>query len=95
MGEKQCFGLPTDPSEEVWHFRLGKCSVVLSRLYALIILIAFCIFAGYYVYMHPNQEPHHHALGSGHPIDTTWSEYIEDCGAEVVVENFVHAKKNF
>lgn len=95
MGEKQCFGLPTDPADEVWHFRLGKCSVVLSRLYAILILVVFCVIAGYYVYLHPNEDPHHHPLGSGKQIEATWSDYIEDCGAEVVVENFVHAKKQF
>jgi hypothetical protein len=96
MGEKQCFGLPTNPNDEIWHFRFGKCALVLSRLYALVILVVFCVLAGYYLYLHPTADDgHHHGMGTGEEIDTPWTEYIEDCGGETVVENFVHAKRLF
>ena len=28
-------------------------------------------------------------------IDTTWEEFLKDCGGEVIVENFVHARSVF
>lgn len=28
-------------------------------------------------------------------IDTTWKEFLEDCGGEIIVENYVHARGVF
>lgn len=28
-------------------------------------------------------------------IDATWEEFLKDCGGEVVVENYVHARNIF
>ncbi len=28
-------------------------------------------------------------------MQATWQEYLEDCGGEVIVENFIHARSVF
>lgn len=53
LGVKRCFGLPDDFSQPFWHIKLGKCAILISRVYALLILLAFSGFAGYYVYTRP------------------------------------------
>ena len=53
MGVKKCFGLPEDPNSLIWHVRLGKCAIVISRLYAILILFVFSLFAGFYIYTRP------------------------------------------
>jgi hypothetical protein len=79
-------------------FRLGKCSVVLSRLYGLIILILFTIFCGYYLSVRPTVfdplSPYHTPIESK-TIDATWPDFLKDCGGEVIIENFVHARTVF
>mmetsp|Transcript_4411 Transcript_4411/g.5726 ORF Transcript_4411/g.5726 Transcript_4411/m.5726 type:complete len:178 (+) Transcript_4411:41-574(+) len=54
MGEKRCFGLPDDYREPIWYFRLGKCSIITSRIYAIIGIVLFSILAGYYAYQRPS-----------------------------------------
>jgi len=99
MGEKQCFGLPDDYSQPIWHFRLGKCSIVTNRIYAIIAAAIFSFAACTYVYYRPNFAMHHNPL-SHHNIEsleisTTWPEFLKDCGGEQVIENFVHTKMVF
>lgn len=69
MGEKKCFGLPDDYSAPIWHIRVGKCSIILSRIYAIILAVVFSALSGYYVYMRPtfiiNSNPlFHHNVES-------------------------------
>jgi hypothetical protein len=82
--------------KKVWHFRLGKCSIVTARLYALIMIALFSAGAGWYVYARPSlgfhQNPLMHHNTESHPIDETWIDYLQDCGGEQVIENFVHTK---
>jgi hypothetical protein len=83
--------MPDDFNAPVWEFRLGKCSVVTTRLYAIIGLILSAIGCCGYVYMRPswdlNTNPlFHHNLES-HPIDATWENYLKDCGGSSVIEN--------
>ena len=99
MGEKRCFGLPDDFSEKIWHFRLGKCSIVTDRMYATFVFIIFAFMSGFYVYMRPSFNLHdnpliHHNEESAR-IRTTWPEFLQDCGGEQVIENFVHTKMVF
>ena len=84
---------------KIWHFRLGKCSIVTSRIYAILGLSVFSVLACYYVYLRPNFAVHnnplsHHNIES-YNIDTTWPEFLQDCGGEQVIENFVHTKLVF
>ena len=99
MGEKRCFGLPDDFSQGIWHFRLGKCSIVTARIYAILALVVFAGISGFYVYMRPNFNFHdnpliHHNEESAR-IHTSWPEFLQDCGGEQVIENFVHTKMVF
>jgi hypothetical protein len=71
---------------------------VISRGYALIVLVIFSIFSLYYVYMRPSiftpvtpfEAPKESRL-----ISATWEDFLKDCGGEVVVENNVHARNVF
>lgn len=99
LGEKSCYGMPDDFKAEVWHFRLGKCSIVTSRIYAIIAILLFSIFCCGYVYMRPswdlNQNPLFHHNIESKKIDATWKDYLVDCGGSAVIENQVHAKMRF
>jgi hypothetical protein len=91
LGEKQCYGMPDDFAQPVWEFRLGKCSVVTTRMYAIIGFIIFSIGCGSYIYMRPswdlNTNPlFHHNLES-HPINSTWENYLKECGGTSVIDN--------
>lgn len=84
---------------QIWHFRLGKCSIVTDRIYAIIGLIVFAAGCGFYVYMRPSYNFHdnplvHHNVESVH-IRTDWTDFLQDCGGENVIENFVHTKMVF
>ncbi len=94
LGQKQCFGVPTNLKDQIWTFRFGKCSVVISRLIAMIIFCSILAVCAYYLYIRPfgtNFEP----VKEGTEIKGTWTEYITDCGGETIVENQVHAKMLF
>jgi len=71
--------------------------VVISRLYAVVILVLFSMFSIYYVYVSPSafQAPAHDHAKPAHEIQAQWTDFIEDCGGETIVENYVHAKKIF
>lgn len=73
LGVKKCFGIPDDLSQpvslifnfscfifQIWHFKLGKCAIVMGKCYAISILVAFSVFAGWYVYTTP--YPTHHSI---------------------------------
>jgi len=96
LGEKQFIGMPEDFKQPVWHIRLGKCSIVTARMYAIIAAILLAVISCTYVYMRPNYQFHegpltHHNLDSTR-ISTTWQEYLVDCGGEKIIENSVHTK---
>ena len=83
---------------KIWQFRLGKCHVVISRGYAMLVLAIFSIFSLYYVYMRPSiftPVTPFEAPKESKVISTTWEEFLQDCGGEVVVENNVHARNLF
>jgi hypothetical protein len=72
--------------------------VVISRGYALIVLIIFSIFSLYYVYMRPSiftPSTPFEAPKDSSRISATWEDFLRDCGGEVVVENNVHARNVF
>lgn len=72
--------MPDDFNAPIWHFRLGKCSIVTARLYAIIGLVMVAIGCGTYVYMRPSFNFHenplvHHNIESK-SIYTTWPEFL-------------------
>lgn len=82
------FGLP-NLKDEVVTFKCGDCAVVLSRRYVLIAgsLVASMILA-YWVLSIPA------------PVEviysnTSWTQYLKDCGGEVVLRNSVKATTAF
>jgi hypothetical protein len=42
-----------------------------------------------------HQNPLYHHNVESVEIDTTWTEYLQDCGGEKVIDNYVHAKLQF
>ena len=68
-------------------------------MYAILGFLVFSVLAGYYVWVRPplgiHQNPFNHHNVESKVIDTTWSEYLLDCGGEQVIENFVHTKLVF
>lgn len=78
---------------------MGKCSVVLARIYAIIIFALFACLSAYYVYLRPsfiiNSNPLRHHNIESKEIDISWQEYLQDCGGEKVIENFVATKLVF
>lgn len=44
----------------------------------------------YFTPMSPYEHPTESKI-----IDTTWQEFLTDCGGEVIVENYVHARSIF
>jgi hypothetical protein len=91
MGVKKCFGLPDDFNAPIWHLKLGKCAIVMARLYAILILVSFSLFSAYYVYTRPYTI--HHSMfdkpegEESHPITATWPQYLESCSGEKIIEN--------
>ena len=94
LGTKRCFGFP-DVTKEILVFRMGSMSVVIARIYAAILLGLLCVAFGYYLYTAPPMATHTHTTQASVEIGATWEEYIQDCGAELVVQNSVHAKDNY
>lgn len=70
----------------------------MARAYAIILLIIFALLSGYYVYLRPSYftplTVYEHPTESKE-ISTTWEEFLSDCGGEVIVENYVHARSVF
>jgi len=99
LGEKSCYGMPDDLSAPVWHFRLGKCSIVTSRLWAIIIGILSFAGSCFYVYMRPGfdlqSNPLFHHNIESKVIDATWEDFLNECGGTAILENQVHAKMLF
>lgn len=72
---------------------------MVSRGYAMVGLVLFSILSLAYVYYRPaylptNMTPYK-APTESLKIRTTWEEFLKDCGGEVIVENFVHARSVF
>ena len=99
MGVKRCFGLPDDFSAPIWHLKLGKCAIVLGRVYALLIFASFAVLSCVYVYQNPytiHKSMFDRPEGSeSHLINSTWPQYLETCSGEKIIENQVHAAHIF
>jgi hypothetical protein len=98
LGIKKCFGVPDDLNAPIWHIRLGKCAIVLERVWAILILLALFGFSTYYVATKPYAI--HHSFFDRPEIESrnitrTWSDYLEKCSGEKIMENQVHALHEF
>ena len=91
--------MPENFSDPVWHFKLGKCAIVTSRIYAIIAFVLFAIGSGYYIYCRPtwdlNSNPLFHHNIESKVISTSWPDFLNDCGGSAIIENQVHAKMQF
>ena len=70
-----------------------------ARISAILGLVVAALGCCGYVYMRPSYNLHenplvHHNVESKR-IRTTWPEFLQDCGGEQVIENFVHTKMVF
>jgi hypothetical protein len=71
---------------------------VISRGYAVAILVLFTLFSMYYVYMRPTYSTHlspYETPKESRPIHYSWEDFLSDCGGAVIVENNVHARNVF
>lgn len=80
IGVKKCFGLPEDFKSPIWHLKLGKCQIVIARIYVLIGLVCFSSFAVYYAITKPYtiqhsffERPNTESVN----ITASWTDYLE------------------
>lgn len=70
-----------------------------ARLYAIIVMALFAFSCCFYVYLRPSYDFHHNPLvhhnEESYRIKTSWADFLQDCGGEQVIENFVHTKMVF
>lgn len=75
--------------DEILTLKCGECALVISRTYFLVIvsiLIVIIIF-----FITPTTEPHKPSI----VLQTTWPEYLKDCGGEVILQNSIRATDTF
>mmetsp|Transcript_13935 Transcript_13935/g.23699 ORF Transcript_13935/g.23699 Transcript_13935/m.23699 type:complete len:269 (-) Transcript_13935:27-833(-) len=98
LGVKRCFGKPDDLSAPIWHIKLGKCALIIDRIYAILLLGSFAAFSVYYVYSRP-YIPHHSFFDKPQQeslnITLSWNDYLESCSGERIIENQVFALHEF
>jgi len=90
MGIKKCFGIPDDLAAPIWHIKLGKCAIVIGRVYALLIAWSLVIVSGAYVYTRPYSvqgDFFRRPFQESRWINNTWPEFIDCCSGEKVIEN--------
>ena len=61
-------------------------------------LLIFGGLAGYYVYIKPSVFMNmgvYEIPKDSHKIDTTWEDFLKDCGGDIIVDNSVHARGVF
>ena len=71
----------------------------MSRTYALILLSIFTVGVVAYVLYGPRlvslvELPYQQPISSKE-VGVEWPQYLEDCGAKVIVENYLHARSVF
>lgn len=72
--------------------------MVISRGYAVCVLVIFTALSMYYVYLRPSYSTHltpYEVPKESKPIPYSWEEFLNDCGGTVIVENNVHARNIF
>ncbi|OMJ80716.1 hypothetical protein SteCoe_18967 [Stentor coeruleus] len=84
----QPFGL-FSLKDEVQSLKCGECAIVISRSYLLSALSLIICFMVYFWLSTENLSKHIVNL------NTTWPEYLEDCGGEVALENTIKVAETF
>ena len=85
----QPFGL-LSLQDEVMTLKCGECALVISRTY---LLIASGLVSLGIIYVWASNE-----IAISKPnvfLNTTWPEYLKDCGGEVVLQNSIRAAETF
>ena len=74
----------------------------MARVYAIILIIifvgaslAYALYSPSFFFTSPFIKLPYAANTDSHLISNTWQEFLADCGGEVVVENYVHARSLF
>ena len=85
----QPFGL-LSLQDEVMSLKCGECALVISRTY---LLVAAGLVSLGIVYVWASSE-----IAMSKPnvfLNTSWPEYLKDCGGEVVLQNSIRASETF
>ena len=73
--------------------------MVIARVYGITVVALFTLVCCYYVYLRPSYQfdplTPYETPSESKVISVTWEEFLGDCGGEVIVENFVHARSVF
>lgn len=96
LEERELFSLPS-LKDEILDIRLGKCSFVISRKYAIVIITLFTVFYFFrYFTAQDHRKPDWIPTQSVHKSDySIWPEYLRDCGEKVYLSNSLKANKKF
>jgi hypothetical protein len=82
------FGLP-NLQDEVVTWKCGQCAIVLSRTYVYtLVAVLTLLIVTFWVLTAPAEV---HVIRSA----ASWSEYLQDCGADVVLKNPIRANLAF
>lgn len=85
---RQPFGL-FSLKDEVLTLKCGECALVISRSYLLTaVSIILCILIYFWASTEVVVQPKFF-------INSTWTEYLDDCGGEVVLKNSIRATDTF
>lgn len=84
----QPFGL-FSLKDEVMTLKCGECALVISRSYLLtVVSVIVCILVYFWATSESIVTPMVY-------LSTTWPEYLEDCGGEVVLKNTIRVTETF
>jgi hypothetical protein len=72
----------------------------MARIYALTLITILIILCIAYVVVRPSFASNFIIMPYDKPqptriINATWTEFLQDCGGAVIVENYVHARSEF
>jgi len=82
--------VPDDTSAPIWHIKLGKCAIVMEKVYAIILMLIIATASIVYVYNKPYTMHHsffERPMEEAQVIDKTWVNFLESCSGEKIIEN--------
>ena len=88
------FGLP-DINQEILVFNLGKWSVVISRTVGIALFSIIAIVFFYFSWFYDFEVEGKMTVKQGIEVSFPWTEYIKDCGSDVIISNNLKAKEIF
>lgn len=92
LEQRDLFSLPS-LSDKVLNFRFGNCALVISRKYALVLILVIGALLTIRSINQPPSPPPSNSLKN--PEDYSWEGFLKDCGKGVYLSNGVKAKENF